>query len=121
MVQTLCNAMGMVIVLAKMDLMVKPVMNANQITSVFRHAKVCLKKWFSKSQPNPSVSDCNCYPDGSTALQCDADGDCACKDGFDGKTCDACKEGFTGNKCDECKPNYFDYPSCQGLSKSMDF
>ena len=42
-------------------------------------------------------------------MQCNTNGDCTCKN------------GFTGSKCDECKPNYFDYPSCQGLSKQLDF
>ena len=132
--------MPMVIALAKGDSQAANVMNANQkslvtnamhahqITSIIRHVKVCLNNCFLKSHPNPSVSECGCNSDGSTSLQCDANGNCTCKDGFGGKQCDVCKEeGFTGSKCDECKPNvigdkcdecqpnYFNYPSCQGL------
>ena len=68
-----------------------------------------------------SVSECNCNSNGSTTLQCDADGDCACIGGFDGKTCDICKERLTGSKCNECEPNHFGYPSCQGLSEKVVF
>ena len=66
-------------------------------------------------------------------MQCDANGNCTCKDGFGGEQFDVCKEeGFTGSKCDECKPNiiggkcdacqpnYFNYPSCQGKFSMYD-
>ena len=85
------------VIFAKRDSPAANVKNANQITSVIRHAKVCIKIGFRKVNLIFHSSECNCNPDGSTALQCDANGDCACKDGFDGKTCDACKERFTGN------------------------
>ena len=74
-----------------------------------------------------SVSECDCHSAGST-LDCDINGDCICKNGFDGNQCDRCTEGFIGNKCDECKaniagdncdeckPNHFNYPLCQGMS-----
>ena len=79
------------------------------------------------------VSECKCNTDNSASLQCDANGNCTCKDGFGGEQCDVCKEeGFTGSKCDECKPNiiggkcdacqpnYFNYPSCQGKFSMYD-
>ena len=46
---------------------------------------------------------CECSSEGSESLQCDANGQCTCKPGFDGL------------KCDECAANYYGYPSCQGL------
>ena len=69
---------------------------------------------------NPSISDCNCNPDGSTTLECGKlNGDCSCKEGFAGLKCDECKPNVIGDKCDACQPNFFDYPSCheEGLSK----
>ena len=56
-----------------------------------------------KSQFYLFVLDCKCDLNGSTTLQCDVHGDCNCR------------EGFTGSKCDACEPNYFNYPSCQGM------
>ena len=68
---------------------------------------------------NPSISDCNCNPDGSTTLECGKiNGDCSCKEGFAGLKCDECKPNVVGDKCDTCKPSFYDFPSCQkGLSK----
>ena len=78
-----------------------------------------------------SVSECECNIDGSTILECNDNGKCTCKDGFEGKKCDTCKVGFTGSKCDACKPNiigelcdacqpkHFNYPTCQGISKQI--
>ena len=49
-------------------------------------------------------------------MQCNTNGDCTCKNGFTGSKCDECKLNVIGAKCDACQQNYFDYPSCQGLS-----
>ena len=95
-----------------------------QLSIVSRYIKAEVKIQLLKHRY--SVSDCQCDPNASTSLECDANGNCACKDGFSGKKCNACKGGFTGSKCDECKPNvigdkcdacephYFNYPTCQG-------
>ena len=60
---------------------------------------------------------CQCNPHGSTTWQCNDNGDCNCKEGFTGPKCDTCKPLISGYKCDECYHNYYNYPSCQGLSK----
>ena len=62
--------------------------------------------------------DCQCNPDGSTGLDCDNNGNCFCKEGYQGMKCDECQPNYIGDKCDACQPNFFDYPSCHdGLSK----
>ena len=108
--------------------LVKIVVNAGPITSIIH----CVKVYQSAEvkiqllKHRYSVSECQCDPNASTSLECDANGHCACKDGFSGKKCNTCKGGFTGSKCDECKPNvigdkcdacephYFNHPTCQG-------
>ena len=71
---------------------------------------------------NPSISDCNCNPDGSTTLECGKiNGDCSCKEGFAGLKCDECKPNVIGDKCDTCDETFFNYPSCQGLYKKLVF
>ena len=61
-----------------------------------------------------SIPECECFPQGSTTFQCDANGDCSCKEGYAGSKCNECLPNVIGDKCDTCKPNFFNYPSCQG-------
>lgn len=42
-----------------------------------------------------SLPGCDCYPDGSTDVQCDlGTGQCTCKVGAGGLKCDSCQSGF---------------------------
>ena len=53
-------------------------------------------------------------------MQCDdVNGDCMCKEGFTGSKCDECKPNITGDKCDICDETFYNYPSCQSLSKQL--
>ena len=69
------------------------------------------------SYNSSSFSECNCNPDGSITLECNAKGICTCKVGFTGSKCDECKPNIIGDTCKKCRPNYFNYPLCQGISK----
>ena len=123
--------MLMEIALARRDSLEANVMNANQtslgksVTHVMkpsltiRHARVCPKSWFmfflKINTYSVSISDCNCNPGGSITLECNDNGDCACKNGYAGQKCDKCKPNMTGETCDKCEETFFNYPSCQGL------
>ena len=39
--------------------------------------------------------------------------------GFTGSKCDECKPNITGEKCNTCEATFYNYPSCQGLSKQL--
>ena len=67
--------------------------------------------WLSKNQSCPSISDCNCNPGGSITLECNDNGDCACKNGYAGQKCDKCKPNMTGETCEKCDETFFNYPS----------
>ena len=58
--------------------------------------------------------DCNCNTDGSESLQCDENGQCKCKPGFTGLTCNECSTGFEGDQCDKCESEFYGYPDCKG-------
>ena len=85
--------------IAKPMLWVTTVICANQTTTTIQIAKVCFVR--PTFRDNQFFSECKCNPDGS--LQCDTDGNCACKEGYD------------GIKCDECKQNYIGFPNCKGF------
>ena len=51
---------------------------------------------------NLHVLACECDPEGSTELSCNADGICACKDNIE------------GDQCKTCKPGYYQHPNCLG-------
>ena len=68
---------------------------------------------FYISQSYFSFSECKCNPEGSTALDCDNNGHCSCKEGFTGIKCDECLPNVVGDKCDACQSNFYHYPSCQ--------
>ena len=121
----------MVIALAKMDFPAvnapnaKPmswvitVICANQTTSTIQIAKVCLVLVTFKVIN--FFAECKCDLDGSASLQCDANGHCTCKEGYNGSKCDECKPNIIGNLCDKCQKNYYGYPNCQGLFKILIF
>ena len=46
---------------------------------------------------------CSCDPNTSASKECQIDGSCTCK------------VGFEGSKCTKCKPTYFGFPSCEGM------
>ena len=41
-------------------------------------------------------------------------GQCKCKPGFTGLTCNECSAGFEGDKCDKCASEFYGYPDCKG-------
>ena len=51
---------------------------------------------------NLHVLACECDSEGSTALSCNADGICSCKDNVE------------GDQCKACKPGYYQHPNCLG-------
>ena len=54
-----------------------------------------------------SISVCACDPTGAVEEICDkTDGECLCKD------------NFNGLRCDECARGYWGYPACVGRYKS---
>ncbi|RNA00650.1 Laminin subunit gamma-1, partial [Brachionus plicatilis] len=59
------------------------------------HCEYC-KFGFYRSQQDNECIDCQCHPEGSVSLQCNPDGQCACK------------PGVVGDKCDRCAPNHYD-------------
>ena len=76
----------------------------------FRNAKVrnfsnlyLLRKFL----PFICILACECDPEGSTELSCNADGVCSCKDNFE------------GDQCKACKPGYHQYPDCLGKPASI--
>ena len=46
---------------------------------------------------------CGCDSNGSTTLQCNANGKCNCQ------------VGYSGDKCNQCAADYFGYPTCKGI------
>ena len=64
--------------------------------------------FFPLLQNNYNISDCNCNPDGSESLTCDAEsGKCHCKCDVEGDKCDACTSGHHGFP--ECHGNTFTF------------
>ena len=55
-----------------------------------------------KFLPFICILACECDPEGSTELSCNADGVCSCKDNFE------------GDQCKACKPGYHQHPDCLG-------
>ena len=101
----------------KITLMRTSVLPVNPLTLDFQVAKVC--PFFVQLESILLtkvilISECKCDPKGSASLECDANGDCTCKQGFIGSKCDECQADIIGEKCDACKPNFFNYPFCQG-------
>ena len=52
--------------------------------------------------PKFKFAVCQCSVTGSLGSECDPNGKCMCKDGYDGDKCDQCKNGFE-KIGDECK------------------
>ena len=46
------------------------------------------------------ISVCFCHSEGSPTSSCDVNGNCNCKNGFDGE------------KCDQCDISYGGFPTC---------
>ena len=66
-----------------------------------------------------TILECQCNQDGSASMNCDANGDCICKEGYTGKKCDACMPNVIGDKCDTCLEHFFNYPTCEGLFNQL--
>ena len=104
-VQLLCNVIGTVFANAKAALKVKNVMTA-KIIATAKIAKVCIFQLSIFVQLFYCFyysADCQCDQAGSTTQQCENDGKCTCKEGFDGP------------KCAECADKFYGYPNCQSL------
>ena len=98
-VQQVWNVMPMVTACAGRDSSEANAMHVNQISlvtnvtsakqpfSTTQYAKVCAKNMFLENQFYSFISECQCNPDGSTTLECNGNGDCTCKDGYDGQKC----------------------------------
>ena len=74
---------------------------------LFPNAKVCVFPIFDYTQTSFSNNNlhllaCECDPEGSTELNCNADGICSCKDNVE------------GDQCKACKPGYYQHPNCLG-------
>ena len=67
---------------------------------------MCVPGTTGLSESNPlGCSDCECDSTGSTSLICDAEtGDCTCKLGVGGKSCNQCLDGFFGFSESGCQP-----------------
>ena len=50
---------------------------------------------------------CDCHPVGSVVTLCDpVTGDCSCKQGVEGDSCDTCLPGYYGYSEEGCKGTY---------------
>ncbi|KAM9306899.1 laminin subunit gamma-3 [Pholidichthys leucotaenia] len=67
------------------------------------HCERC-KDGHYRNAPEEPCSSCNCNVNGSTSLQCDAEGRCGCRDGVTGDKCDTCQAGFHSLGPGGCRP-----------------
>ena len=66
-----------------------------------------LFQFFPHNSQTSFILDCGCYQHGSKNLNCDRNGKCSCKQGFNGQKCDSCAEGYHG------------FPDCQGMKSNL--
>ena len=53
----------------------------------------CLPGFFGL-ESGDECQECGCDPLGATDNQCDASGQCVCREGVEGEKCDRCKAGY---------------------------
>ncbi|WAR30636.1 LAMC1-like protein [Mya arenaria] len=67
------------------------------------HCEQCLPNHYIEQRTNRCTA-CNCDETGSEDLQCDDSGQCQCKPGVTGQTCDQCQDNYYDFSIYGCRP-----------------